>query len=233
VKLRATDAAVFVRLRSDRPSSCVKLRVPGNLSGIPGYLYRMIFSRRNTEAKSPSRAAIGELYDQHAPWLLAVCLRYAGNREDAEDVLHEGFMKIIRNIENFRSKQEGSMEAWMRRIMVNTSLNYIRDHKKEKMFIGLDSVREPEQISDEDNDFGGCDFTESQLMDLICELPSGYRTVFNLYVMEDYTHKEIAELLGISENTSKSQLSKARNLLRKRLLDYQNKLNYATSRSDR
>ena len=156
------------------------------------------------------------------------------NPRDAEDVMHDGFMKIIRSIDNFKEKQTGSLEAWMRRIMVNTALNFIRDHKKEKMFIDLDPVLESVQVpSDNDDDFGRCDLTKDQLMDLVCELPAGYRTVFNLYVMEDYSHKEIAELLGISENTSKSQLSKARNLLRKRLLVFRNERNYEKAESSR
>jgi RNA polymerase sigma-70 factor (ECF subfamily) len=189
----------------------------------------MIFSRKKTEAKSIDQAEIGVLYDRHAPWLLAVCLRYTGNRQDAEDVLHDGFMKILRSIDSFEEKNTGSLEAWMRRIMVNTALNHIRDHGKEKMFVDLEPVLKPEQLPDEvqeDNNFGGLDLTRDQLMEMICELPDGYRTVFNLYVMEDYSHKEIAEFLQCSENTSKSQLFKARNLLRKRLLEYQKQIKY-------
>jgi RNA polymerase sigma-70 factor (ECF subfamily) len=210
-----------------------KMRTPGNHSAIPGYISRMIFSRRNTEAKSPDKASIGALYDKHAPWLLGVCLRYTGNREDAEDVLHDGFMKIIRSIESFQEKQTGSLEGWMRRIMVNTALNHTRDHKKEKLFAEPDQVQESLQDADDHDDFGGCDLTNEQLMDLVCALPAGYRAVFNLFVMEDYTHKEIGELLGISENTSKSQLSKARNFLRKRLFEYQNQKKYAEAESNR
>jgi len=193
----------------------------------------MIFSRKNTSAKSPDLASIGKLYDNHAPWLLAVCLRYTGKREDAEDVLHDGFMKIIRSIGSFHEKQTGSLEAWMRRIMVNTALNYIRDHKKKKMVTEIDPVLEQMQDQDDNDDPGGCDLSQDQLLSLICELPDGYRTVFNLFVMEDYSHKEIAKLLEISENTSKSQLSKARNFLRKRLLEYQNITNYAKAESNR
>lgn len=193
----------------------------------------MIFSRKNTEAKNLDQRSIGVLYDRHAPWLLGVCLQYTGNREDAEDVLHDGFMKIIRSIGSFREKQTGSLEGWMRRIMVNTALKYIRDHKKERMTADLDQVLESLQESDDHDDFDGCDLTKDQLMDLVCELPTGYRTVFNLYVMEEYTHKEIGELLGITENTSKSQLSKARSFLRKRLIEYQNKTNYAKAGSNR
>jgi len=193
----------------------------------------MIFSRRDTSAKNPVRDSIGALYDKHAPWLLAVCLRYTGNREDAEDVLHDGFMKIIRSIESYRDKQTGSLEAWMRRIMVNTALNYIRDHKKDPLLTGLDPVLEIVSDTDDHDDYGGWDLSREQLMELVCELPAGYRTVFNLYVMEDYSHKEIGELLGISENTSKSQLSKARTFLKKRLLEYQKVINYAKAESNR
>jgi RNA polymerase sigma-70 factor (ECF subfamily) len=193
----------------------------------------MLFSRKKTEAKSPVQVPVGVLYDRHAPWLLAVCMYYTGNREDAEDVLHDGFMKIIRSIGSFREKQPGSLEAWMRRIMVNTALKYIRDHKKEKISTQPDSDLENLQDSDDPVDFGGCDLTKEQLIELICELPVGYRTVFNLYVMENYTHKEIGELLGIAENTSKSQISKARSFLRKRLIEYQNKTNYAKAEFSR
>ena len=193
----------------------------------------MIFSRRKTEAKAHEQAFIGALYDKHAPWLLAVCLRYTGNREDAEDVLHDGFMKIIRSYESFTAKQTGSLEAWMRRIIANTALNHIRDHKKERMFTALDPVLESAQVPEDQDDFGGCDLSKDQLMDLVCDLPIGYRTVFNLYVMEDYSHKEIAEMLGISENTSKSQLMKARNVLKKRLLEHKSIEQYERAESNR
>jgi RNA polymerase sigma-70 factor (ECF subfamily) len=193
----------------------------------------MIFSRKNTEAKSLDERSIGVLYDRHAPWLLGVCLHYMGNREDAEDVMHDGFLSIIRSIGGFQEKPTGSLEAWMRRIMVNTALKYLRDHKKERMTTELDPSLESLQEPDHQEDYGGCDLTQDQLMGLVCELPTGYRIVFNLYVMEEYTHKEIGELLGISENTSKSQLSKARGFLRKRLIEYQNKTNYAKAGSIR
>jgi|GEM_PF-234423 RNA polymerase sigma-70 factor, ECF subfamily len=213
--------------------ACVKSRAPGNLFAFQGYIYRMIFSRRDTSAKNPARDSIGALYDKHAPWLLAVCLRYTGNREDAEDVLHDGFMKIIRSIETYTEKKTGSLEGWMRRIMVNTALNCIRDHKKDPLLTALEPVLESVSDTDDADDYGGWDLTRDQLMELVCKLPAGYRTVFNLYVMEDYSHKEIGELLGISENTSKSQLSKARNFLRKRLLEYQKEINYAKAESNR
>jgi RNA polymerase sigma-70 factor, ECF subfamily len=160
------------------------------------------------------------LYVKHAPALLSICLRYCGNRADAEDVLHEGFIKILKNLSGFKAKNNGTLEAWMKRIMVNTSLNYLRDHARERRFLDIDSYSERIPGDKEDDSWfeelsGRID--PEEVMEMICELPSGYRTVFNMYVLESYTHKEIAEFLGCTENTSKSQLSKARALLRRRL----------------
>jgi RNA polymerase sigma factor (sigma-70 family) len=181
----------------------------------------MMFSHKNTTTKSTEKA-IGLLYDRYAPWLLGVCLRYTGNRENAEDVLQEGFIKIILAYEKF--KPTGNFESWMRRIMVNTALNYIRDHEKEKLFIDLEPAME---VLHDPEDYDNDDYTQDQLMELISTLPVGYRMVFNLYVLEDYSHKEIAEMLRISENTSRSQLLKARSLLRKRLFELKKEIKYA------
>jgi RNA polymerase sigma-70 factor (ECF subfamily) len=193
----------------------------------------MLFSRKIAETKRLDQASIGALYDQHASWLLGVCIHYMGNRADAEDVLHDGFLKIIANIGSFRNMEKGSLEAWMRRIIVNTALKNIRDHKKDRMTTDLDRILESTPEFDTRDEFDGYGFSQDQLMTAICELPIGYRTVFNLYVMEEFTHKQIGELLGISENTSKSQLSKARNFLRKRLLEYQMNKTYEKAESSR
>jgi len=193
----------------------------------------MIFSRKNTKANRPGLDSVGALYDQHAPWLLAVCLRYTGNIENAEDVLHDGFIKIFRSIDSFKNDKPGSIEGWMSRIVVNTALNYIRDRKKERIFTDLEQLPGIAEEEDEQEIFSGCGLSKDQLMDLICQLPLGYRTVFNLYVMEDYTHREIAGMLGISENTSKSQLSKARNMLRKRITSFQQEYKYEKAESNR
>ena len=164
--------------------------------------------------------AIEALYDSYAPALLSVCFRYCGNRDDAEDILHDGFIKIIQKIHTFKIRSDGSLEAWMRRIMVNTALNFIRGRLKEKNFVNIDPIIDKIDFHEEDesnfeNPFLNVD--RDKIMKLICELPDGYRTVFNLYVFEQYGHREVAELLGCSENTSKSQLSKARALLRKKM----------------
>ena len=164
--------------------------------------------------------AIEALYDRYAPSLLSVCFRYCGNREDAEDILHDGFIKIIQKIQTFRMRNDGSLEAWMRRIMVNTALNFLRDRMKEKSFVDIDPILEKLNHYDEekiDEEEKYLSMGQEKIMNLICELPAGYRTVFNMYVFEEYGHKEIAELLQFSENTSKSQLSKARAMLRKKL----------------
>ena len=145
-----------------------------------------------------------------------------GNREDAEDVFQDGFIKIILAFNKF--KPDGSLQAWMRRIMVNTALNHIRDHAKERMFTDLEPSMEV--VADTD-DLDKPEIPQDKLMELVSSLPTGYRMVFNLYVMEDYSHKEIAGMLGISENTSRSQLLKARNFLQKRINDYQNEKLYA------
>lgn len=163
------------------------------------------------------------LYDKHAPALLSLCLRYCGNIQDAEDVLHEGFIKIIRNLQNFKDKGQGSFEGWMRRIMVNTALNYIRDHAKERKFLDIDPISDKADFGfsgeDEENPLSVMaeKIDPQAVMEMICELPAGYRTVFNLYVFESYSHREISQTLHCSENTSKSQLSKARAMLRKKL----------------
>lgn len=193
----------------------------------------MVFQGRTSKAKVLDETRVEELYDNHAPWLLGVCLHYTGKPEDAEDVLHDGFIKIIRNIKKFKERQPGSLEAWMRKIMVNTALKYIRDHKKERMTSELyPGIEIPEESGDQ-YDLDEYDFSADELMELILRLPTGYRTVFNLYVMEHYSHKEIGKELGISENTSKSQLSKARHFLRERINEYQKEMNYAKAGSNR
>jgi RNA polymerase sigma-70 factor (ECF subfamily) len=164
----------------------------------------------------------GILYDRYAPLLLSLCKRYCGNTEDAEDVLHDGFIKIMKNLEKFTPRDHGSFEGWMKRIMVNTSLNHLRSRSRDRNFFSSDPLRD-ENLK-EDLPEGIHFFREisglvskEDLMELICNLPQGYRTVFNLYVFESYSHREIAETLGCTENTSKSQLSKARAMLRKQL----------------
>jgi RNA polymerase sigma-70 factor (ECF subfamily) len=164
--------------------------------------------------------ALEELYDRYAPALLSLCYRYAGNIQDAEDILHDGFLKIIKSLPDFQPRPGGSLEAWMKRIMTNTALNFIRDHAKNRNLLDIDRIQHTVKMSDDepaDFDLAHLPVSQDQVMQMIAELPAGYRTVFNLYVFEDVSHKEICEKLNCTESTSKSQLSKARALLRARI----------------
>lgn len=147
-----------------------------------------------------------ELYRRFSPRMYAVCLRYAGNAEEAEDILQEGFIKVFKKLDSFRN--EGSFEGWIRRIFVNTAIEHFRRKKY------LLPVTEKEENTIEGKYTSVLDeLGAKDIMALVQELSPGYRTVFNMYVVEGYTHKEIADQLGISEGTSKSQLSRAKVIL--------------------
>lgn len=153
------------------------------------------------------------LYQKYAPKMYAVCLRYAGNNDDAQDLLQEGFIKVFRNLEKYR--HEGSFEGWMRRIFVNTSIEQYRRK------VHLNSISEQEERGIEDASVSVLDqLAERDIVQLVQELSPGYRAVFNLYVIEGYSHKEIAELLSISEGTSKSQLARAKSILQKKVAEF-------------
>jgi len=153
------------------------------------------------------------LYQRFAPKMYAVCLRYAGNTDDAQDLLQEGFIKVFRNLEKFR--KEGSFEGWIRRVFVNTAIEHYR--RKTKLAV----VSEKEELAIEDSSWNVLDqLAEKDIILLIQQLAPGYRSVFNMYVIEGYSHKEIGELLGISEGTSKSQLARAKGVLQKKVKDF-------------
>ena len=146
------------------------------------------------------------LYQRFASKMYGVCLRYAGTAQDAEDILQEGFIKIFKKIGSFRS--EGSFEGWLRRIFVNTAI----EHFRRKRY--LQPVGEKEENTIEGKYLSVLDdMAEKDVLALVQQLSPGYRTVFNMYVVEGYTHKEIADMLEISEGTSKSQLSRAKVIL--------------------
>ena len=156
------------------------------------------------------------LYQHFAPPMLSLCMRYCRNREEAEDVLQEGFVKIFQKISTFR--QSGSLEGWVRRIMINQAINHLKARKL--VFLDADPERIGARIPDEDgNDAKEELYSPEMMMRAIRDLPPGYKVVFNLYVFEGYSHKEIADVLNISENTSKSQLSRARGYVRRWLAD--------------
>ncbi len=146
------------------------------------------------------------VYERFAGKMLAVCTRYCTNRADAEEVMLDGFMRVFEKIEQFR--EDGSFEGWVRRIMVTESLMFLRKNKQWRQEIPLDDV-----TTEPDYAWADTNVNENDLLRLVGQLPDGYRTVFNLYAIEGYSHAEIAETLGITEGTSKSQLSRARTML--------------------
>lgn len=175
-------------------------------------LFRMTDHELAERCKQGDRNAQQQVYRQFSGRMFAVCYRYVGGKDDAEDVLVSAFMKVFTSIAQFR--HEGSFEGWIRRIVVNEALGFLRANRRSMLHIALEHA-EAEWVAEPLSDMLGTD----ELLGLIREMPEGYRTVFNLYVIDGYSHSEIAERLGISENTSKSQLSKARRHLQSRILD--------------
>jgi len=165
------------------------------------------------------RKAYSQLFRIYAPVMLGVCLRYCKNRIDAEDVMQDGFIKVFSSIGKFRS--EGSFEGWIKRIMINSAIDNYQANLKHAFHEDVDEMDQLLEIGE--NPSADDDLPEElkiphqKLMEMIQELPDGYRVVFNLYAIENFNHKEIASLLGITENTSKTQLLKARKALRKKI----------------
>ena len=155
------------------------------------------------------------LYRRYAARLYAVCLQYSGNDEEARDVLQEGFIKIYENLVHY--KYEGSFDGWVRRIMVNTALEKYRSKHNLYRVDDIDQIPEPNAEPDNE-DYAGLEARD--LMEIIRELPPRYRIVFNLFAIEGYSHKEISDMISISEGTSKSNLSRARVILQRRVGSY-------------
>ncbi|MCB9275478.1 MAG: RNA polymerase sigma factor [Lewinellaceae bacterium] len=160
--------------------------------------------------KNDDRLAQRLLYDRYSPDMFGLCLRYVKNREDAEDVLVEAFFKVFDNIGQYMGL--GSFEGWIRRIVVNEALMFLRRRHNFNMTVEISESAPPSsqpRIVDE--------LSAQDILGLLGQLPTGYRTVFNLYVLEGYKHREIADMLGISINTSKSQLILAKKRLQELL----------------
>ena len=155
-----------------------------------------------------------KLYQHFADSLLGLCIRYLKNRNTAEEVMVSGFMKVFDKISSFRG--EGSFEGWIKRLMVNECLMYLRKNSKniynkdiEEVYGEIEPVKADTSLE------------AKELLEMVHQLPSGYRTVFNMYAIEGYNHQEIAKALNISEGTSKSQLSKARKYLQSLIKKYE------------
>lgn len=163
------------------------------------------------KAKAGDRRAQKAVYDLLAPKMYAVCLRYMGSKEQAEDVLQDGFVTLFSKLGSYLG--EGSFEGWARKIFVNTALMSLRKHDVLRQSEDVDAARDivtPTPTATQDIGY-------KELLKYISQLPPGYRIVFNMYVIEGYTHKEIAEELGITEVTSRSQLQRARMLLQAKI----------------
>ncbi len=158
--------------------------------------------------KKKSRAQ-RQLYEVYKSRLMGLCVRYTRNREEAEDVFQEGFVRIFNSIAQL--KEANRLEPWLKQTMVNTAINYYHKNKRHQGHADVGDF----DGSNSDYQRIISDLTNEQLVEVVNQLPPGYKMVFNLYVIESYTHKEIGEMLNISENTSKSQLSKAKAMLKR------------------
>lgn len=159
-----------------------------------------------------NRQAQKQLFERYSGLLLGICRRYVAETSEAEDILQEGFLKIYLKINEY--KGIGSLIAWMARIIINTAITHFHKNRKHHFHYDIEEVNETDM---EDFMFSELDFTREELLYVVSSLPKGYRMIFNLYAVEGFKHKEIAELLEIDVNTSKSQYSRARKLIRKKL----------------
>lgn len=162
------------------------------------------------------RSAQKALYDRYHPVLMGICLRYGKSKSEAEDVLLMGLTRIFKKINSYNGK--GSFEGWMKKIMVNIAIDNYRKNFKHYFHDDIEEVKTDEV----GYDFIPDSFAIKDILKTIQQLPAGYRIVFNLFAIEGYSHKEIAERLNVSESTSKTQLLKARNKLRNKLLQLEN-----------
>ena len=182
----------------------------------------MIYSKYSNELELVRKIQNGDstamqtLYCDHVEFLTAVCARYISTDEDLHDVLQDSFIKILTSIDKFEYRDEGSLRAWMTRIVVNESLKFLKQ-KLRIEFVEYDQ-NIPESVDDEPETEN---IPPSVIQEMIRKLPDGYRTVFNLYVFENKSHKEIASLLNIKEKTSSSQFHRAKNMLAKLIKEYE------------
>lgn len=165
------------------------------------------------ECISGNALAQKKFYDLFAKKMMGVCLRYTNNYEEAQDVLQDGFIKVFSKLPDFVNK--GSLEGWVRRIMVNTALDQYRKNKKFQKDVEIDSV----SFKLEKSEFILETINAEDLLKIVRTIPEGYRVVFNLFAIEGYSHKEIADKLGVTESTSKSQYSRAKKMLRRLLVE--------------
>lgn len=171
--------------------------------------------------KNGDRSAMSDLYRRYVGYLTALCSRYILDRNDVKDVLQTSFVKILTSLDRFHYRGSGSLKAWMSRIVINESLKFLQMNKKTGDF--KEDFMKESPVQDEEPEVD--DIPANELHRMIRELPDGYRSVFNLFVLEERSHKEIAAMLGITESTSASQFHRAKNLLAKKIKEYRERQN--------
>lgn len=177
--------------------------------------------------RNGSNTAMREFYSLYSGSLTAACARYIINEEDTKDVMQESMIKIFSRIGDFKYRGKGSLQAWATRLVINQALSFLRDKKRQEWIqLEWDLPDEPE-VEDPPID----NITAEELQRMIQELPTGYRTVFNLFVLENKSHDDISRILGIKKDSSASQLHRAKNLLAKKISEYRNNKNIKYERS--
>ncbi|MBR1474190.1 MAG: sigma-70 family RNA polymerase sigma factor [Muribaculaceae bacterium] len=167
--------------------------------------------------KHGRREAQRALYDHYAPGLMATAMRYMGSRDNAQDVLQEALIKAFQSIERFAWQGNGSLHAWLDRIVINTAVSMLRKSLPQTAILSLDEL--PDNFIEPDS-AEVSQIDAHIILEMVASLPAGYRTIFNLYCIDGFSHRDIARQLGISEGTSSSQLSRARAILARKVQDY-------------
>lgn len=185
-------------------------------------MFGITFRKETEEERWLRKALDGDntatewIYRKHVRYLSALCSRYITEDEDIKDVLQESFIKIFTSLDSFKYRGEGSLKAWIVKITLNETLKFVRNNSR----LPIDSIDDKDTNITDGDSMETEDIPTDVLHQFIRELPDGYRTVFNLYVIDDKSHKEIAQLLGIKENTSASQLHKAKSMLAQKIKHY-------------
>ena len=185
-------------------------------------MFGITFRKETNEERWLRKALDGDntatewIYRRHVRYLSALCSRYITEDEDIKDVLQEAFIKIFTSLNSFTYRGEGSLKAWMAKITLNETLKFLRNNSR----LNLASIDDTDMNIADGSSMETDGISTDVLHQLIRELPDGYRTVFNLYIIDDKSHKEIASLLGIKENTSASQLHKAKAMLAHKIKNY-------------